>query len=84
MTKAKVKITGPKVQDYIKSLGLLPRGKIQTFVDSEIVRLTDPKVPSDTTHTRKSVFYDDYKNDKELTIFTLLDGADFYEPILRY
>jgi hypothetical protein len=23
--------------------------------------------------------YDDYKNDKELTIFTLLDGEDFYE-----
>jgi hypothetical protein len=24
--------------------------------------------------------YDDYKNDKELTIFTKLDGEDFYEP----
>jgi len=24
--------------------------------------------------------YDDYKNDKELTIFTRLDGEDFYEP----
>ena len=24
--------------------------------------------------------YDDYKNDKELTIFTQLDGEDFYEP----
>jgi hypothetical protein len=24
--------------------------------------------------------YDDYKNDKELTIFTQLDGENFYEP----
>ena len=24
--------------------------------------------------------YDDYKNDPELTIFTQLDGEDFYEP----
>jgi hypothetical protein len=24
--------------------------------------------------------YDDYTNDKELTIFTQLDGEDFYEP----
>ena len=24
--------------------------------------------------------YDDYKNDKELTIFTQLDCEDFYEP----
>jgi hypothetical protein len=56
MAKYKVKIEGPKVQDYIKNLGLLPRGKIQTFIDSEMVKLTDPKVPSDTTHTRKSVF----------------------------
>ena len=56
MAKTKVKIEGPKVQDYIKSLGLLPRGRIQTFVDSEIAKLADKNVPSDTTHTRKSVF----------------------------
>jgi hypothetical protein len=24
--------------------------------------------------------YDDYKNDKELTVFTQLDCEDFYEP----
>jgi len=35
---------------------LLPRGRIQTFIDSEMVRLADQKVPSDTTHTRKSTF----------------------------
>jgi len=56
MAKHKVIIQGPKVQDFIKNLGLLPRGRIQTFIDSEMVRLADPKVPSDTTHTRKSVF----------------------------
>jgi hypothetical protein len=52
----KVKISGPKVQEYIKTLGLLPKGKVQTFIDSEIVRLADSFVPSDTTATRKSVF----------------------------
>jgi len=56
MSKSKVIISGPKVQDYIKSLGLLPIGKVQTFVDSEMAMLADPKVPSDTTYTRKSVF----------------------------
>ena len=49
-------VTGPTVQNYIKSLGLLPMGKVQTFIDSEYVRLADPKVPSDTTYTRKSAF----------------------------
>jgi len=56
MPKHKVIIQGPKVQDFIKNLGLLPKGKIQTFINIEMVRFADPKVPSDTTHTRKSVF----------------------------
>jgi hypothetical protein len=56
MVKTKAKISGLKVQDYIKSLGLLPRGKVQIFVDIEFARLTDPKVPSDTGDTRKSIF----------------------------
>jgi len=58
MAKGKwtAEIKGPKVEDYIKNLGLLPRGKIQTFIDSEMARLADPYVPSDTAYTRKSVF----------------------------
>jgi len=56
MAKTKVKIELPKVETYLKSLGLLPMGNIQTFIDSEIARLSDPYVPSDTTDTRKSVF----------------------------
>jgi hypothetical protein len=63
----KVVIEGPKVSDYIKSLGLLPKGKVQTFVDSEFARLTDPKVPSDTTHTRKSVFINTNSGSGEVT-----------------
>jgi hypothetical protein len=56
MPKHKVIIKGSEVQDFIKNLGLLPREKIQTFIDSEMVRLANLKVPSVTTHTRKSVF----------------------------
>jgi hypothetical protein len=53
--KTKVKIKS-NIQDYIKSMGLLPRGKVQTFYDIEVARLADPYVPSDTTALRKSVF----------------------------
>jgi hypothetical protein len=56
MANPQVKIKGPKVQDYIRSLGLLPKGKVQAFMDSEIVRLADPFVPSDTAALRKSPF----------------------------
>lgn len=31
-------------------------GDLQKFIDSEVVRLSDPYVPSDTTALRKSVF----------------------------
>ena len=44
------------VEDYVSNLGLLPRGEVQTFIDTEMTRLADSYVPSDTTHTRKSVF----------------------------
>jgi len=74
MAKPKVKITGPKVQDFIKNLGLLPRGRIQTFIDSEMVRLADKNVPSDTTHTRKSAFIN--------TIFGL--GKIIYDIYYKY
>jgi len=53
---AKVVIKGPTVQDFIKGLGLLRNGRVQTYIDTEIVRLADPYVPSDTTFIRKSVF----------------------------
>jgi len=49
-------IKGPSAEDYIRNLGLLPRGRVQTFIDSEMARLADPYVPSDTAYTRKSVF----------------------------
>ena len=50
------KIEGPKPEDFIKNLGLLPKGRAQTFIDSEMPRLADKFVPSDTTYLRKSVF----------------------------
>ena len=56
MAKPKVKITLPKAQTYLKTFGLLPKDTVQKLIDSEIVKLADPYVPSDTTAIRKSVF----------------------------
>jgi len=56
MAKCKVKTELPKVQTYLKAFGLLPKDTVQKLIDSEIVRLSDPYVPSDTTALRKSVF----------------------------
>ena len=50
------KVEGPEVDDYIEGLGLLRGGRVQTFIDSEMPRLADKFVPSDTTYLRKSVF----------------------------
>jgi hypothetical protein len=56
MTKVKVKTYIPKVNQYIKQLGLEPKGTVQKLIDSEIVKLSDPYAPSDTTALRESVF----------------------------
>jgi hypothetical protein len=81
MANPKVKIEGPKIQDYIKSLGLLPKGKVQTFIDSEIVRLADPYVPSDTTALRKSVFEktDFGSGEVVYSVYGKADGRNTYE-----
>jgi len=55
MLKTRVK-TKINKQAYIKSMGLLPSGKMQTFYDNEVIRLSDPYVLSDTTTLRKSIF----------------------------
>jgi hypothetical protein len=40
----------------MKQFGLGEGGRVQTFVDMEAARLSDPYVPNDTGFTRKSVF----------------------------
>ncbi|MCL2879042.1 MAG: hypothetical protein FWF29_02240 [Treponema sp.] len=52
----RIKTWFPKLSQYQKQLGLEPKGAAQKLIDSEIVRLSDPYVPSDTTYTRKSVY----------------------------
>ena len=74
-------ITGPKVKDYIKSLGLLPMSKVQTFTDSEFVRLADPYVPSDTTSTRKSVFINTNFGEGKVTYSTYY--KNMYEDVSK-
>jgi hypothetical protein len=73
---AKVTVKLPPIDHYLKKLGLEKRGTVQKYADSEIIRMSDPYVPSDTTYTRKSVFlnsdigsgkitYDTYYTNKE-------------------
>ncbi|MDR1410803.1 MAG: hypothetical protein LBI91_01200 [Spirochaetaceae bacterium] len=75
---AKVTVELPPVDSYLKRLGLEKHGPAQKLADSEIIRMSDPYVPSDTTYTRKSVFinsdagsgkitYDAYYTNKEKT-----------------
>lgn len=52
----RIKTWFPKLKDYQKKFRLEPKGTVQKLIDSEIVRLSDPYVPSDTTYTRKSVY----------------------------
>jgi len=55
------------IQAYIKHLGLQQGGPVQTFIDSEVARLSDPFVPSDTAALRKSVFENSNFGSGEIT-----------------
>jgi len=44
------------IQAYARHIGLQKGGPVQAFIDSEVARLSDPFVPSDTSALRKSVF----------------------------
>jgi len=52
----------------------------QMLIVEHIVRSIRYTEQDRTLETAAERLYEDYKNDKELTIFTCLDGEDFYEP----
>ena len=54
MAKKLAAIEGPKVKELMATLGLGLGGSVQKFIDSEVIRRSDDKVPSDTTALRKS------------------------------
>ena len=55
MIKASVKVkTNINISDYIKLQGFGKGGQLQEVIDSEVIRLSDPYAPSDTTALRKS------------------------------
>ena len=56
MIKAKVKVSFPKAQAVIKKIGLHRGGRVQEFVDTEIVRGCDDYVPKDVGNLRDSVY----------------------------
>jgi len=63
----------------IKEIDNLPAHK-RMFIAEQIIRSMRLSNQERTLEMAADRLYDDYKNDKELTIFTQLDGEDFYEP----
>jgi hypothetical protein len=53
---AKVDITFPKAEALKRRIGLQRKGPVQTLIDTEVIRLSDPYTPVDTTYTKKSVW----------------------------
>jgi len=55
MIKAKVKVRqNININDYLKLQGFGKGNTVQKIIDSEVIRLSDPYAPSDTTALRKS------------------------------
>jgi hypothetical protein len=52
----KASVAFPSLEAYMKQFGLGEGERVQTFIDMEIARLSDPYVPNDSGFTRKSVF----------------------------
>lgn len=50
----KVEFNILETQLLIKARGLEAKGEVQQFIDSEVLRLTDPYVPKDTGTLKKS------------------------------
>jgi hypothetical protein len=63
----------------IHELDNLPTYK-RMIIAEQIIRSIRLDNQDRTLEMAADRLYDDYKNDKELTIFTQLDGEDFYEP----
>jgi hypothetical protein len=63
----------------IHELDNLPTYK-RMIIAEQIIRSIRLANQDRTLEMAADRLYDDYKNDKELTIFTQLDGEDFYEP----
>jgi hypothetical protein len=63
----------------IHELDSLPAYK-RMIIAEQIIRSIRRDSQDRTMEIAAERLYDDYKNDKELTIFTQLDGEDFYEP----
>jgi len=63
----------------IHEIDNLPAYK-RMFIAEQIIRSIRLNNQDRTLEIAADRLYSDYKDDKELTIFTQLDGEDFYEP----
>ena len=63
----------------IQEIYNLPEYKRMLIVE-QIIRSIRLNNQEKTLEMAANCLYDDYKNDKELTVFTQLDCEDFYAP----
>ena len=63
----------------IQEIDHLPAYK-RMYIVEQIIRSIRLNNQQKMLEMAADCLYDDYKNDKELTIFTQLDAEDFYEP----
>jgi hypothetical protein len=62
----------------LHEIGMLPR-QTKMFVVEKVLHSIRQQEQKDEMKRAAEILYDDYMNDKELTIFTNLDGESFYE-----
>lgn len=66
------------IKEIIKEIEQLPYEK-RLLIEKALRSMK--KVETDNQlRLAADALYDNYKNDKELTAFTVLDGEEFYEP----
>ncbi len=65
-------------EEIIKEIEQLPNEK-RLLIEKAIKSLRKAETDKQL-RIAADALYDDYKNDKELTAFTVLDSEEFYEP----
>lgn len=73
-----------RVGSTLDDLGLQDAGPVQRFVDSEVVRLCDPKVPFRTGALKNSALYATVIGSGEVVYATPYAARMYYNPQYRF
>lgn len=79
-----VKITMNELEQLIVERGLESNGKVQQFIDSEVMRLTDPYVPMDSGALKRSVIEHTKVGSGEVNYRTPYARRLYYNPQYTY